>query len=245
MAYGEGLDFARDARKSCAGWRAVASEVLGRLWAGGMSGGPGDGRFGGVEEPDREQKGVTMGGYLSSLSRDINSASTTVHVVLLLSALVVGCAIAFGLYYWQKRAMLAMFPEVLLMPGGERWRRILGRAARNRSTITWDVAIAALWLVFFFRGPRELSRWWPAMGQWRRSDLLFPFVVLLMLISPLPAFLTRREIRYQLRRELIARGVPVCLNCGCRLPGQGAVRCPRCSMGTDAGLPVPPAAGGG
>jgi len=151
-----------------------------------------------------------MGGYLSNLSREINSASTAVHVLLAFGALAVGSAIAFGLCYWQKRVTLAMFPEISLMPGGEYWRRILRRAERNGSTFAWSVAITVLLALVFFVAPRELSRWWPALGQWRFADLVFPFVILSLLTLPLPDFLTRRQIRYRPRRELLAKGVPVC-----------------------------------
>jgi len=220
------------------GDEAGPSEPLHDAWIGarGVAGGGGRAGLG--------RKGVAMGGYLSNLSREINSASTAVHVLLAFGALAVGSAIAFGLCYWQKRVTLAMFPEISLMSGGEYWWRILGRARRNGSTIAWEVAITVLLVLVFFVAPRELSRWWPVLGQWRRVDLLFPFVILAMLTSPLPALLTRRQILYRLRRELLAKGVPVCLNCGCRLPSRGAARCPRCGMSVEPGMPAWPAAGG-
>ena len=48
--------------------------------------------------------------------------------------------------------------------------------------------------------------------------------------------LFRRAIRKELRKELLERGMPVCLGCGYHLCGQVEPRCPECGSEFDATL---------
>ena len=49
-------------------------------------------------------------------------------------------------------------------------------------------------------------------------------------------WLLRSPLRRNLRRELIDRGVPICLHCGYDLRGQNVPRCPECGVGFDEHL---------
>ncbi|MHC4416316.1 MAG: hypothetical protein ACYS0G_13635 [Planctomycetota bacterium] len=46
-------------------------------------------------------------------------------------------------------------------------------------------------------------------------------------------FTLRRPTRRRIREELLARGIPVCLDCGYSLRGQTEPRCPECGRAFD------------
>ncbi len=49
-------------------------------------------------------------------------------------------------------------------------------------------------------------------------------------------FLWRRPLQRYLREQLIAKGVPICIECGYDLRGQVDPRCPECGRAFDPGL---------
>jgi hypothetical protein len=50
------------------------------------------------------------------------------------------------------------------------------------------------------------------------------------------SFAFRRPLRVLIRKELVKRGVPVCVGCGYDLRGQEVARCPECGVGFEEAL---------
>jgi len=131
--------------------------------------------------------------------------------------------------------MLATFPELLLLRNSPEQWRALGRAERNVPTVLLQVIVAVpgVWLMLLFLGSGVLSRFYPPLGGMLGAALAVPAILFLMMT--VPTLLTRRTIHARLRRELGARGIPVCPVCGADLRGAAGSLCPKCGRGSAQG----------
>jgi len=119
---------------------------------------------------------------------------------------------------WIKR----MFPELERFDDRRDAAKALNQARATSGqyyAVLWIVPIAIAIVLFteFVLVPRGLN-WWGNVIFWP-TVVFYPSVCLWM---------RRRRIRIELRRQLVDRGIPICIHCGYdtrRLPEN---RCPEC-----------------
>jgi hypothetical protein len=121
-------------------------------------------------------------------------------------------------------------PEIELIDGQSDARRMFGLAVHSavyRDAMFWVFLVVSsavvtiamvcfrLWLVP--RVPFSVSWLTTLVGLWAG-----------VFVGPGAMIVYRTRIRKQLRRDLCARGIPVCLHCGYNLLGVFQGRCPEC-----------------
>lgn len=120
---------------------------------------------------------------------------------------------------------LWMFPE-LRRAESER-ERVALRSAAIRSR---EYTLAALALCGGFLVVEIVLLGWCKL--WAVSHPFFVSLVVIMpsglIVSLGPLLIVRSRARRRLRRELYARGIPICVACGYDLRGQTESRCPEC-----------------
>lgn len=89
------------------------------------------------------------------------------------------------------------------------------------STVLWIVPIAVVIVLLteFLLVPRDLT--WVGNALFWPTVVFFPSVCL---------WLRRRRVRLALRRELVDRGIPICLHCGYDTRDLPENRCPECGQ---------------
>lgn len=139
------------------------------------------------------------------------------------------------------------FPELALFQTEEERQEIHRRFWRERygrfggilrwvivsATVLGSLALATLALLVVRRV--LISRGiWDAAWEY---PVLYQGTVLLMLLTYIAGTLVlRRNLRRYYRAQLVAKGVPICIDCGYDLRGQVDPRCPECGKAFDPKL---------
>jgi hypothetical protein len=102
-----------------------------------------------------------------------------------------------------------------------------------------SMLLFACWLLIFWIN-------WEALAGYGSIAIAFALTALLGVLSIVAhhqLVMRSATVRRNLREQLIARGVPICLHCGYDLRGQIEPRCPECGkLALHLGLPLPRAA---
>ena len=127
--------------------------------------------------------------------------------------------------WWTK-----LYPELLLLDGDAERKRLMGDAQRKMKHRGWysaavfvGVCVSIPVAQYFVR---QVGGYLAPLPPWSLRILaagLGGAVVGLAMQR-----LWYKPFRDQLRRELIARGIPVCLRCGYSLTGNVSGRCSEC-----------------
>lgn len=141
--------------------------------------------------------------------------------------------------------MYAALPELALLPD-EAARQAAIRSVRRRvfaQNVYFLLYAGALTLVAMFSSRRLLAALAPLIA-WLNLPNWAGIALLALLLAGACVFgaavLFNGSAKRALRRELVARGVAVCLRCGYDCRGQREPRCPECSAPFDPKLLTAP-----
>lgn len=158
------------------------------------------------------------------------SGSSGQFAGLVISALCVALLHAYG---W-KTARRWFLPELSLFLTAQDGNVAYSGACANWQTRLWRVFLGACALTALLAVGDRYSR---ALGDLPYAVQGVPWYVLLVAVVVVgPVFLSRENIRHRLRRDLVNRGIAVCMACGYDLRGQREPRCPECGTPFDAKL---------
>ena len=130
---------------------------------------------------------------------------------------------------WQTK----LYPELLLVDTDAERKKLLrdarvwGRGVRwswRRLLVVLGMLAGSITLDVFLLANGYVSGW---------SELILVGGVTTLIGLWGLEWMWRRPVRDELRRELIARGIPVCLHCGHSLIGLSEPRCPECGTKFD------------
>ena len=127
---------------------------------------------------------------------------------------------------WQTK----LYPELRLLDTDAERKRLLRDSRRKMKHKGWYFAALFVGIIVLARSPDFVEL---IVGGYLSP---FPTWPLSILVAGLEGAvfglaiqrLWYKPLRDQVRRELIARGIPVCLHCGYSLTGLSEPRCPEC-----------------
>ncbi len=130
-----------------------------------------------------------------------------------------------------KKLYGRLFPELARFESEKAQRRALFVATRHMGLrgILW-AALVLLWGLSVALVARFVG-----IPDWALRYVVYPLLVALPAGSG-PVWFGRRYVQRSLRRQLLERGVPICLRCGYDLRGQTEPRCPECGKPFDEAL---------
>jgi uncharacterized paraquat-inducible protein A len=128
-----------------------------------------------------------------------------------------------------------LFPELLLLDGVAERNQLLRDAKRQMKHRGWYSAAVCVGVIASILAPQYFERRIGAYFSVARTRLLGILVTGLAVAAVVWAIqrLWYKPLRDQIRRELIERGIPVCLRCGYNLTGLSEPRCPECGTSFD------------
>jgi len=126
-----------------------------------------------------------------------------------------------------------LFPELDRFDDRREAARALVKARATSGqyyTVLWivPIAVAIVLLTEFVLVPRG--------SLWVGNAIFWPTVVL---FPSACLWLLRRRVRFALRRQLVERGVPICLHCGYDTRDLPENRCPECGTACTPIKPKP------
>ena len=127
-----------------------------------------------------------------------------------------------------RRLKVLLFPELARFESTNQKRDAweVAELAVVRRPAYWISAIIIMlvdiWIVF------SLHSWGVPMS--RRGAIRGTLLILAVLATMALGWTFRKTIRHSLRKQLVDRGVPICINCGYDLRGSKD-RCPECGTG--------------
>ena len=123
-----------------------------------------------------------------------------------------------------------LFPELLLLDRNAERKQLLRDAKRKMKHRGWYAAAVCVGVIGSVLAPQYFERRIGAYFSVSRTRLFGILVTGLAVAAVVWAIqrLWYKPLRDQVRRELIARGIPVCLRCGYNLTGLSEPRCPEC-----------------
>lgn len=130
-----------------------------------------------------------------------------------------------------------LFPELNLLESKEQRQEICNSAFWRLLRKPWFwillVGVPGVIALFLAIGLIWLRRVLPAV---QGHEGLINGIIISVTFGGGFQFIFRRPLRRQIRLELIAQGIPICIHCGYDLRAQLEPRCPECGHPFDAGL---------
>ena len=128
-----------------------------------------------------------------------------------------------------------LYPELRLLDTDAERKRLLRDAQRRMKHKGWYVAAFFVGIIVIVRLPSFVEllvgTYLPPFLRWPLS--LFDGCLKGAVLGLALQRLWYKPLRDRVRRELIARGIPVCLHCGYSLTGLSEPRCPECGTSFD------------
>jgi len=145
--------------------------------------------------------------------------------------------------YYQRLAR--WIPEVLLF-GDDAERKAALRASKRAVFREWPTRVlSVVFLALLGVAAGLANRWLWRLGLFGSTGggvavggLVACGIGLAggAVIGIVIGLITLNRLRWHLRQQLVASGVPVCIHCGYDLRGQTEARCPECGRSFDAAL---------